>query len=112
MALRVCAEPGCPELQPEPRCFTHRRDKDKARGSRQERGYDSAHDRLRAKYQRSMDAGRTYRCWRCDQPINPHAWTLGHCDTDRSTYHGPECPPCDYATSGRGSECPNPTHTA
>lgn len=56
-----------------------------------------------------MDAGERFLCWRCRKPIDPADWTLGHCDDDRSRYHGPECPPCDYATAGR-SGCPHPSH--
>ena len=107
--MKVCSEPGCPNLQPETRCLDHRRAYERGRGTRQQRGYDSAHDKLRAEYQRRMDAGQPYSCWRCSKPINPQHWTLGHCDDDRSRYHGPECPPCDYATSGR-STCPHGTH--
>lgn len=107
--MKVCLEPGCPTLTKRSRCPEHERAKDKARGTRQQRGYDAAHDRLRADYQRRMDAGERFDCWRCERPIDPLAWTLGHCDDDRRVYHGPECPPCDYATSGR-SGCPHGAH--
>jgi hypothetical protein len=103
MTLKVCAEPGCPDLTPNTRCDTHARAKDKARGSRQARGYDAAHDRLRAKYQLRMNQGQAFRCWRCNKPINPEAWHLGHDDHDRSRYRGPECVPCNTATSTRRS---------
>ncbi len=109
MARRPCAEPGCPTITDATRCPTHTRARDRARGTRQERGYGAAHDRLRADYQRRMDRGETFECWRCGDDINPERWTLGHCDDDRAHYHGPECPPCDYATSGRG-ECPHASH--
>lgn len=58
-----------------------------------------------------MDKGHRFRCWRCGNPIDPSDWTLGHCDIDRGVYHGPECPPCDYATAGR-SDCPHHSHAA
>lgn len=113
MAKRVCAESGCPELidagTRDGRCDQHRRDRDKARGTRQERGYDAAHEHLRFDYQRRINQGERFTCWRCGQPIDPRNWTLGHCDDDRTTYHGPECPPCDYATAGR-TRCPHPSH--
>jgi hypothetical protein len=109
MARRVCAEPGCPELTDRTRCTKHSRARDKARGSRQERGYDAQHDRLRRAWQREMDRGLGITCWRCGDLIDPTNWTLGHCDDDRTKYHGPECPPCDYATSGR-TACPSPEH--
>lgn len=115
MSLRACLGPRdgerCPTgaLTDKPRCPACARARDKARGTRQERGYDAAHDRLRAQWQRRMDAGERVTCWRCGDPIDPTAWTLGHCDDDRRQHHGPECPPCDYATSGRAG-CPHPSH--
>lgn len=111
--MRVCAELGCPEVIPtgtrDGRCDNHRRAKDRARGTRQERGYDAEHDRLRASYQRRMDEGEQFACWRGGESIDPTDWTLGHCDEDRTKHHGPECPPCDYATTGR-TYCPHPSH--
>jgi DNA-directed RNA polymerase subunit RPC12/RpoP len=107
--VKVCSEPGCPNLQAESRCLEHRRQQERARGTRQERGYDKAHDQLRAQYQERMDEGQVYDCWRCGQPVDRTNWTLGHCDDNRSRYHGPECPPCDYATSGR-TACSHPSH--
>lgn len=101
MSLRVCAESGCPTLSTTTRCKLHTRAKDKARGTRQQRGYDAAHDALRADYQGRMDQGETFTCWRCTEPINPSSWHLGHDDHDRSKYQGPECPPCNLATTGR-----------
>lgn len=100
------------------RCDQHERARDKARGTTTERGYGSAtvtsplgtatYDATRRAYARRMAAGRAYDCWRCSRPLEG-AWTLGHCDIDRSLVHGPECPPCDYATNGR-TGCPHPTH--
>lgn len=101
MAKRVCLEAGCPVLTDHTRCAQHERAKDRARGSRQARGYDAKHDTLRAHYQHRMDAGQTYQCWRCGDPIDPTNWCLGHDDHDRYLYRGPECPPCNYATNGR-----------
>lgn len=103
MTLRVCAEAGCPELCQGTRCPTHTRARDKARGTRQQRGYDAAHAKLRAHYARRMAKGETFTCWRCLDPIDPASWHLGHDDTDRSIYRGPECVPCNTATSGRSS---------
>jgi hypothetical protein len=102
--MRVCGEPGCPELVATAgRCTEHRRAKDKARGTRQQRGYDAAHDALRRDYQARMNRGAVFYCWRptCGDPIDPEHWHLGHSDTDRSVYMGPECPPCNLATAGR-----------
>lgn len=109
--MKVCSEPGCPNIQTEGRCLEHRREHEKARGSRQARGYGAEHQRLRARIQSYLDAGVPYRCWRCTKPIDPANWTLGHCDDDRDIYHGTECPSCDYATTGRRDQsCPHPTH--
>lgn len=116
MTVRVCIESGCPALTRGTRCTEHERAKDKARGTAAQRGYDQPHRTLRADWQRRLDAGLVVHCWRCAECdvvtiIDPKAWTLGHCDDDRSTYHGPECPPCDYATSGR-TICPHGSHAA
>lgn len=100
MARKPCIEPGCPTLTTTTRCPAHERARDKARGTPAARGYDSAHTRLRADYQRRMNRGETFTCWRCGDPIDPDHWHLGHTD-DRSGWEGPECVPCNCATSGR-----------
>lgn len=104
--MRVCVEPGCPALTRASRCRDHERAKDKARGTRQQRGYDAKHDALRAHYQGRMDAGETFTCWRCTELGKPHnvdpmSWDLGHDDADRSMYLGPECQAGNRATAGR-----------
>lgn len=104
--MKVCLEPGCPTLTKASRCPIHARAKDRARGTRQARGYDKHHDRLRAEYQRRMDAGEQFICWRCAEQGKPHHvdpadWHLGHDDLNRSVYRGPECPAGNLATSGR-----------
>jgi hypothetical protein len=104
VSLSVCLEPGCPKLVNRTRCAAHERARDKARGTRQERGYDAAHDALGRDYQRRMDAGERFSCWRCDKPLGTRRnidWQLGHDDHDRTKYRGPECPACNLATSGR-----------
>ena len=103
MARRPCIEPGCPTIGdwPRGRCPTHDRARDRARGTRQQRGYDSAHDRRRAACQALMDRGEIFHCWRCGDLIDPLVWHLGHDDHDRSRYRGPECVPCNTATKGR-----------
>lgn len=107
--MKVCSEPGCPNLQPESRCPAHRRERERQRGTRQQRGYDAEHDRERARWAPLVATGNV-KCWRCGDYIAAGAaWTLGHCDVDRRIYHGPECPPCDYAVSGRIG-CPHSSH--
>lgn len=112
--MKVCAEPGCPTLTRTTRCPEHTRQRDRARGTRQQRGYDAAYDRLRAEWQRRLDAGERVTCWRCAAQGRPHtvdptAWHFGHCDDDRRVYHGPECAAGNQATAGRKG-CPHPSH--
>ncbi len=46
-AKKPCSVPGCPVLvSGRPRCTEHQREWEKARGSRQDRGYDKHHDEL------------------------------------------------------------------
>ena len=101
MALKVCAVPGCPNLQAESKCPEHRSQYEKQRGTRQARGYGVKHDRLRAHWRARMLAGERVNCWRCGNPLTFDAFDLGHDDHDRSTYRGPECVRCNRATSGR-----------
>jgi len=99
--VKVCAEPGCPTLTHTTRCTTHTRAKDKARGTRQQRGYDAAHEAERAKWAPIVATGEV-KCWRCLVPIAPdQPWDLGHDDHDRSIYRGPECRRCNRATASR-----------
>lgn len=94
VALRVCAEPGCPELTDQTRCTAHTRAKDKARGTRQQRGYDAAHDALRARWAPKVATGRVH-CARCKQRISPlEPWHLDHTD-DRTAYLGPSHERCN-----------------
>lgn len=54
MPLRVCNEPGCPELTDGPRCEAHRKQdrkrSDAKRPSPRVRGYDAEHEADRAAY--------------------------------------------------------------
>lgn len=74
------------------------------------RGRDRSHDlkykrnghrTLRAAYQRRMDEGHTYACWRCGTPIDPTRWDLGHDDDNPNEYRGPECRPCNRGAGAR-----------
>lgn len=106
MALRVCATPGCPTLIPTGarggRCAKHRRDADRARGSKADRGYDADYLRTRAQWQARQDAGQALICWRCGKPING-AFHLGHDDGDRSVIRGPEHPICNLSAAGQAA---------
>lgn len=98
--MRVCAEPGCPTLTTSTRCPSHTRAKDKARGTRQERGYGAEHKAERKRWEPIVATGGV-RCWRCEVLLDPKLpWDLGHKD-DRSGYAGPECVRCNRATAGR-----------
>jgi 5-methylcytosine-specific restriction protein A len=44
-AMRICTQPGCPDIVPNGRCAAHTRTADQARGTRQQRGYGVAHER-------------------------------------------------------------------
>lgn len=92
--MRVCAQPGCPTLTQTRYCWPHTRTRDKARGTRQARGYDAHHDQLRAAWQQRIDYGELVTCWRCGTQVTGRRWHLGHDDTDRTIYRGPECEPC------------------
>ncbi len=107
--MKVCLEPGCPALTTTTRCTTHTRAKDKARGTRQERGYDATYDIRRAADTSAMAAGAVLICWRCQHVVLPHEYSLGHCDDDRRVIHGPEhLRQCNLAARGA---CPHPSHT-
>lgn len=105
-ASRVCR--GCSAIiasrSYRGRCAECNRDYEEARGRRAHGNADPAHARLRARYQREMDAGRVYPCWRCGGPVDPADWHLGHHD-DR-TYAGPEHPACNLRAAGRASHTP------
>lgn len=102
----VCSTPGCPTISDQPRCTEHRREAwrqlDQQRGSRQERGYGTEHDRLRREWAPKVATGNV-RCWRCGRYIAPgEAWDLGHHDEDRSRYRGPEhANQCNRSAAGK-----------
>ena len=99
--MKVCAEPGCPNLQPETRCLNHRREYERVRGTRQQRGYDAAHEAERKRWEPIVATGGV-RCWRCQAPLDPsEPWDLGHDDHDRAIYRGPECLRCNRAAAPR-----------
>ena len=103
-APRPCATPGCPRLVPPGtrHCADHARQADRARGSRQARGYDRHHDRQRAQWAPLVATG-TIPCARCGRPIPPgQPWDLGHSD-DRTTWTGPEHATCNRAAGGRAA---------
>jgi hypothetical protein len=107
--MRVCVEAGCPELTTTTRCPAHTRERDKARGTRQQRGYDSHYDMRRKTDVRNLANGAVLTCWRCGGVVLPHDYSLGHCDDDRRVIHGPEhLRSCNLANTRGG--CPHPSH--
>ena len=102
MAGRRCPGPQCPTIltQGERYCPRHARDYEQRRGSSTQRGYDSAHRRLRAAWQALIDRGEVVHCARCGALITGTSWQLGHDDNDRTKYNGPECASCNASAGG------------
>lgn len=100
---RICAEPGCPAvIYAGSRCTTHTRATDRRRGTRQQRGYDTHHDRLRNQWAPRVATG-TVACARCGQPIRPgQTWALDHSD-DRTHYLGPSHTHCNNSAGGKAA---------
>lgn len=113
MSKRVCSRPGCPTLVDAGarggRCPRCEREHDRARGTRQQRGYDTAYDRALRDWERRLAEGERVLCWRCLEDgvttvidgSNRDSWDLGHDDQDRSVIRGPECRGPNRATSAR-----------
>jgi hypothetical protein len=96
-APRACATPGCPAVVTSGHCSTH------ARPGPRARGYDRAHDKLRARIDIEVRAGYVY-CWRCTRRIDPtEPWDLGHDDHDRTVYRGPEHLHCNRSAAGKAA---------
>lgn len=107
-ALRKCATPGCPELTAATRCPDHQAERERARGTRKQRGYNHAHDKLRAQYAARITNGEPIACVRCGQRITtPRDLDLGHTD-DRAHHSGPEHAHCNRSEAGRKSHRPGP----
>ena len=103
-APRVCLEPGCPDLTDTGYCTQHRRERDKARGTKAQRGYGPTFQADRKWWAKRVALG-IVRCWRpeCQKLLAPSHWHLGHDDEDRSVIRGPECPECNLSAAGRAS---------
>lgn len=90
-AIRAnCSQAGCPErAEIRGKCTEHARANDKARGTRQARGYDRKHDQLRKQWAPIVATGKV-ECAKCGQVIGAdEPWDLGHTD-DRRGWTGPE----------------------
>ena len=103
-ARTVCNVPGCPTLATyRGKCDTHARLTEQARGTRQQRGYDQAHQRTRRRLAPKVAMG-TVTCWRCGDLIIPGTpWDVGHDDHDRTITRGPEHAQCNRAAGGRAA---------
>jgi hypothetical protein len=104
MTMRVCNVPGCPELVEagtrDGRCLQHRREREKARGTRKERGYGAEHQRLR---QQLLPTAYGQPCQHCGERMWPHQELhLDHTE-DRTGYRGivhAHCNTSEAATRG------------
>lgn len=105
-AKRVCAKPGCPAIAATSYCTTHQAEAERARGSREQRGYDHKHRELRKQWAPTVATGNV-ACAKCKQPITTsQQWHLGHTD-DRAAWTGPEHAACNLSDAGKRSH--NPT---
>jgi hypothetical protein len=86
----------------------HRKRHDAAAQQRKAQYNSTAHRRLRAELQALVDSGAA-ACWRCRRPIPPGSrWHVGHSDTDRTVYMGPEHPSCNLkAAASKGARIAN-----
>lgn len=103
-APTICRIPGCPTIaSARGLCPTHATEAERARGTKQQRGYDAAHDALRRRWAPRVARGAVM-CWRCGEHIGRgEAWDLGHDDDDRRITRGPEHPTCNRAAGGRAA---------
>lgn len=105
--MRVCPEPGCPEVQAERRCPDHARQAERARGTRQQRGYGAEHDRLRARWKPRVERGEVdcheVVCLMPMRRILPgEPWHLCH-DRMTGNYLGPGHATCNVSEGGRAA---------
>ena len=102
-AKRICPEPGCPHPASGRYCPRHNAERDRQRGSKAERGYGSAHVRLRKQWAPRVATG-TVLCARCGQPIESgEPWALDHDDNDRTKYLGPSHRHCNDSAGGKAA---------
>ena len=101
-AKKICAKPGCPVIADGSYCTEHARANDKARGTREQRGYGPEHQALRRQWAPLVATGNI-DCAKCDTPIQAgQPWHLGHND-DRTAWTGPEHSHCNLSDAGKRS---------
>lgn len=113
--MRVCScigcdahDGSCPDLTPKRRCDPCGAQAERRRGTRQQRGYDAEHDRLRARWKPKVER-ITVNCHaqHCLMPsgrliLPGQDWDLGHTD-DRTAWTGPEHARCNRAAGGQAA---------
>lgn len=98
LSKRVCPTPGCPTLVSEGLCAECKRAKDKARGTRQERGYGAEHVAIRAAL---LPEAYGTRCTHCSDYMWPHQELhLDHTE-DRTAYRGIVHASCNASEGAR-----------
>ncbi|MFC3299625.1 hypothetical protein FJV46_10630 [Arthrobacter agilis] len=101
MTKRVCRMHGCPRIQDAKLCDEHARSHEKRRGTRQQRGYDAAHDKERRRIEKQ--GIENHRCARCGAWFERgEPFQLGHTD-DRLNWSGPEHIRCNTSAAGAAS---------
>jgi hypothetical protein len=105
--MRVCSQPGCPTISTKRRCDQHQAQAERARGTRQQRGYDAAHERERKRWQPRVDQGGVHcHAVACHMPsrliLLGQPWDLGH-DRDTGRHRGPEHATCNRSEGGKAS---------
>ena len=106
-AMRVCPcvgcpahQGGCPELVTSGKCKDCRAEADRARGRRQQRGYDAEHDRIRSALLARFVPGTL--CPVCDQPmLAGQALDAGH-STDLRADPGARADRLEHAHCNQG----------
>lgn len=103
-AKSICPKPGCPKIKDGRRyCKAHDREADRARGTRQQRGYGYAHQQQRKVWAERINTG-TVTCSRCGLPLMPwDDWHLDHDDDDRAKYRGPSHAACNTSAGGQAA---------
>ena len=103
MAGKRCPANGCPTIITTRAryCPIHAREYEARRGTRQHRGYNSAHDALRAQWQNRINGGEVVLCADgCGTPITGTNWDLGH-TPDRTGHIGPQTREHNRSEGGR-----------
>ncbi|AYR00965.1 HNH endonuclease [Arthrobacter phage Hestia] len=102
--MRICSRRGCPNITAQSLCPQHKAEAERARGNANQRGYGARHQQLRREWTPKVNAGQV-DCWRCGHLIQPGtAWDLGHDDSDRTKYRGPEhANQCNRAAAGKSA---------